>query len=115
MKLQNIIIGDIHCMFKYGFYYIYAIITVMYMIVLYIFPPTWRQTAAAVMILSDPAAMGLFFMGAMVLLEKSQRVVSALAVSPMSVSQYIWAKIISFAVISVAVALPRFFAHSPSK
>ncbi len=54
---------------------------------------------------SDPAAMGLFFMGATVLLEKSQRVLNALAVSPVKVSEYIAAKVISLAFISAPVAL----------
>lgn len=57
------------------------------------------------MIYSDPAAMGLFFMGAIVLLEKSQRVLNSLAVSPVKVSEYILSKVISLGVISSIVAM----------
>lgn len=53
---------------------------------------------------SDPAAMGLFFMGAIVLLEKSQKVPCAYAVSPVRAIDYIGAKVISLCTISIAVA-----------
>lgn len=57
------------------------------------------------MIYSDPAALGLFFMGAIVLLEKSERVLNALAVSPVTIMEYILSKVTSLVVISVLVSL----------
>jgi fluoroquinolone transport system permease protein len=57
------------------------------------------------MIFSDPAAMGLFFMGAIVLLEKSQRVINSIAVSPVKITEYINAKIVSLGIISTAVGV----------
>ncbi len=56
------------------------------------------------MIFSDPASMGLFFMGAIVLLEKSQRIPCAFAVSPVRAAEYILSKVGSLSVISLAVA-----------
>jgi fluoroquinolone transport system permease protein len=91
--------------FKYGFYFIYAVFCVMYAFLLFILPEAWRENAASIMIYSDPAAMGLFFMGAIVLLEKSERVLNAIAVSPVKVSEYVAAKVISLMLISVLVAL----------
>jgi fluoroquinolone transport system permease protein len=44
-------------------------------------------------------------MGAIVLLEKSQRVLNALAVSPVKVFEYMTAKIVSLAFVSVLVSL----------
>jgi fluoroquinolone transport system permease protein len=70
-----------------------------------IFPETWREKAVSIMIYSDPAAMGLFFMGAIVLLEKSQRVLDTLAVSPVKAHEYVIAKTVSLLLISVLVAL----------
>ncbi|MDR1530717.1 MAG: ABC transporter permease [Clostridiales bacterium] len=57
------------------------------------------------MIYSDPAAIGLFFMGAVVLLEKSQRVLNALAVSPVKIHEYMIGKIVSLAAVSALAAL----------
>lgn len=105
MRLIKMILGDIRFQFKYGFYFIYAVFCALYIFLLFIFPEAWREEAASIMIYSDPAAMGLFFMGAIVLLEKSQRVLNALAVSPVKVSEYITAKIASLLFISVLVSL----------
>lgn len=104
MRMINLILGDIRFQFKYGFYFIYVVFCTLYVFLIFLFPETWRETAAGIMIYSDPAAMGLFFMGAIVLLEKSQRVLNALAVSPVTVFEYIVAKIVSLAFISVLVS-----------
>jgi fluoroquinolone transport system permease protein len=80
--------------------------------------------AAAVLVYTDPAAMGLFFMGAIVLFEKSQRVIEPLSVSPASIDEYILSKALSISFVSLisswAITLSleltdvRFFAHSAS-
>ena len=57
------------------------------------------------MIYSDPAAMGLFFMGAIVLLEKSQKVLNAMVVSPVKVSEYILSKTVALIAISTIIAM----------
>ena len=57
------------------------------------------------MIYSDPAAMGLFFMGAIVLLEKSQKVLNAMVVSPVKVSEYILSKTVALIAISTVIAM----------
>jgi fluoroquinolone transport system permease protein len=90
---------------KYGFYFLYALFAVVYVTLLLIFPEAWREKAASMMIYSDPAALGLFFMGAVVLLEKSERVLNALAVSPVTTIEYILSKVLSLALISVLVSL----------
>jgi hypothetical protein len=105
MRLKNLLIGDIKFQFKYGFYFIYAVLTIFYICILYIFKASWRHTAASLFIFSDPAAMGLFFMGAIVLLEKSQRVLNSIAVSPVKAGEYVLSKVISLGAISVVVAL----------
>jgi len=105
MRMIKLILGDIRFQFKYGFYFIYSVFSALYVFLLFIFPEAWREKAASIMIYSDPAAMGLFFMGAIVLLEKSQRVLNALAVSPVKVFEYIMAKIVSLAFISILVSL----------
>jgi fluoroquinolone transport system permease protein len=105
MRIRNLIIGDIKFQFKYGFYLIYVVFTLFYITLLYAVPAQWRQNTATIMIYSDPAAMGLFFMGAIVLLEKSQRVLNSIAVSPVKVSEYIFSKIISIGLISTCVGI----------
>ncbi|HBF6649319.1 TPA: ABC transporter permease, partial [Clostridioides difficile] len=100
MRLKNLILGDIKFQFKYGFYFLYLFLSIIYICIINVFPTFMREKIAIIMIYSDPAAMGLFFMGAIVLLEKSQRVLNSLAVSPVKVSEYILSKVISLGVIS---------------
>lgn len=96
---------DARFQFRYGFYLLYAVMSAFYIAVLSALPAQWRGIAAVALIFSDPAALGLFFMGAIVLLEKSQRVLNALAVSPVRPLGYIAAKCLSLGVVSVLAAL----------
>ena len=105
MRLKNLIIGDVKFQIKYGFYFIYLILTILYVCLIFALPENIKEKAATVMIFTDPAAMGMFFMGAIILLEKSQRVLNSLVVSPIKVWEYIASKCISLGFISTIVAV----------
>lgn len=105
MRLRRLICGDIQFQFKYGFYLVYTIFTLFYLCLLYAFPTEIRSKAAILLIYSDPAAMGLFFMGAIVLFEKSQRVINSIAVSPVRVREYIISKVVSLGIIGTLVGV----------
>lgn len=105
MRLGRLICGDIHFQWKYGFYFIYFILTVLYVCGIAALTGHWKTDIASIMIYSDPAAMGLFFMGAIVLLEKSQKVLNAMVVSPVKVSEYILSKTVALIAISTVIAL----------
>ena len=105
MRLGRLICGDIHFQWKYGFYFIYFILTVLYVCGIAALPEHWKTDIASIMIYSDPAAMGLFFMGAIVLLEKSQKVLNAMVVSPVKISEYILSKTVALIAISTVIAL----------
>lgn len=105
MRIINLIKGDVRFQFKYGFYFVYAVFTVVYISLIFVMPLSWRERAAAIMIFSDPAAMGIFFMGAIVLLEKSERVLNSIAVSPVKTGEYILSKVVSLLFISVLVGI----------
>ena len=105
MRLWKLTVGDVRLQWKSGFYGVYAIFTAVYVLALLAVPESARQTVATVMIFTDPAAMGLFFMGALVLREKGQGVNLALAVSPVRIGEYCAAKLLSLTLIGLAVAL----------
>ncbi len=104
MRLKKLFLLDMRFQAKYGFYFLYAALTVIYITVLFALPENWKEKAAAILIFSDPASMGLFFMGAIVLLEKSQHTTCALAVSPVHAAEYVIAKVCSLSAISLVVA-----------
>jgi len=103
MRIINSILNDIKFQFKYGFYLVYLIITMVYVGVLFALPASFRDITSAVIIFSDPAALGFFFMGAIVLFEKSERVLNSLFISPLTLDEYIFSKIISLGMISTIV------------
>ena len=105
MRTKALLIGDIRFQFKYGFYFLYLIFTILYISLLYALPAVWRQQATVLMIFTDPAAMGLYFMGAIVLFEKGERVLNSLAVSPVRPMEYIVSKLLSIALISTVAGL----------
>jgi len=105
MRTKKLITGDIHFQIKYGFYFVYTVFTIFYICLLFAFPASIRGKAGSIMIFSDPAAMGLLFMGAIVLLEKSQNVLNSIAVSPVKASEYIISKVVSLGLIGSLVGV----------
>lgn len=104
-RLRKLIYGDIRFQIRYGFYLVYIIFTVFYICILFAFPEHIRGRIASLLIYTDPAAMGLFFMGSIVLFEKSQRVLNSIAVSPVTVKEYIMSKLISLSLIGTLVGV----------
>ena len=103
-RFLNLLTWDMRFQMRYGFYLLYTFLTLFYVVVLSALPDAWKGKTAAVLIFSDPAAMGLFFMGAIVLLEKSQRVTSFFAVTPLKAFEYVCSKVISLSSIALVVA-----------
>ena len=104
MRFRHLLLWNMRFQARYGFYLLYSVLTALYLALLFSLPQSWKESAAAILIFSDPSAMGLFFMGAIVLLEKSQRVTSFFAVSPLSALEYVCSKVLSLSTIGVLVA-----------
>jgi fluoroquinolone transport system permease protein len=104
MRLKTMLLNEFRFLWKYGIIALYLIFTLIYLSLLAALPASVREMTALVLVFTDPAAMGLFFMGAVVLLEKSQHVESSLSVSPIKIEEYIIAKIIPMAIIACLVA-----------
>lgn len=103
LRLNAVIRGDIRFQWKYGIYFIYVIVVVLYIGILSLLKGDVKEVVCQIMVYSDPAAMGMFFMGAIVLLEKSQRVLNSIAVSPVTPAEYIGGKLCSIGAVSLLV------------
>ena len=99
----NLIKGDMFFQWKYGFYGLYCLMTIIYLVIFSFFSGEVKDSIVSICVYSDPAAMGMFFMGAIILLEKSQRTINSIAVSPVNASEYICGKIVSIGIISTFV------------
>ncbi len=105
MRLINAIVHDVKYQFKHGFYFIYFIMVVFYIVVMGILPEAWKNAATVAVLFIDPAALGFFFIGGILLLEKGERVLDALFVSPLRVWEYVLAKAVSLGIISVLTGI----------
>jgi fluoroquinolone transport system permease protein len=89
---------------KQGFYFVYVIITIMYLLILSFLPKEALSIALPLVVFSDPSILGLFFIGGIIMLEKAQGVLMIIVVSPLRTMEYILAKVLSLAFISVLAA-----------
>ncbi|MFA5848597.1 MAG: hypothetical protein WC833_01845 [Bacteroidales bacterium] len=97
--------ADMHFQMKQGFYLVYAIITLIYLLILSFFPENMLQTAVPLVVFSDPTVLGLFFIGGMIMLEKVQGVLLVVVVSPLRTWEYIFSKVISLALVSLSAGI----------
>jgi len=58
----------------------------------------------SVLLFFDPAVIGIVFVGALVLFEKSENVLNALVITPMKTDDYLLSKIISLTILSIISA-----------
>ena len=104
-RLTHLILGDIRFQYKYGFYFLYFIFTLVYLGLIQVLPVTWQILIVMILIFTDPAAMGLYFMGAIILYEKSERVLDSMAISPTTTLEYVLAKTLAISLISLIVGI----------
>ena len=105
MRKVNVIKGDMLFQWKYGFYMLYLLMIIIYFVIFSFLTGNVKDTIVSICVYSDPAAMGMFFMGALILLEKSQRITNSIAISPVTVEEYILGKIVSVGIISEIVGV----------
>ena len=91
--------------FRYGFYAVYAVVTVLFGLGLSGLPTTVRTDTLVMVLFADPGFLGFYFIGALVLFEKNEGVLHALVASPLSADEYLAAKTLSLAFIATLGAL----------
>ena len=90
---------------RHGFYLAYLLVTAAYVVVLRIVPTATRSALTVALVFSDASVLGFFFVGGSVLLERDQRVLESLFVTPLHITEYVLAKIASLALLSLAVSV----------
>ena len=95
MRLTNAIKADIKFQINHGFYIIYTILTLIYIIVIRQLPDEYKMLIVPLIVFSDPSLLGFFFIGGIVMLEKEQGVLDYLIVTPLRTKEYLLAKVLS--------------------
>jgi fluoroquinolone transport system permease protein len=101
-RLTSALLGDIRYQWRYGFYFIYAFMSVLYIVILRLLPESWRETALVVTLLSDPALLGFFFIGGILQLERGEGLLDALFLSPLRPHEYALSKALSLGLVAAA-------------
>lgn len=104
MRFLSALKNDIHFQIKYGFYFLYAFFSVVYIAVLMIIPQEYKKMTASLIILTDPAMLGIFFMDGIWLLEKGEGLHRFWSISPLCPMEYTLSKAISLAILSTVSA-----------
>lgn len=104
MRFLSTLRNDVRYQIKYGFYFLYAFFSAVYIAALFLCPQEYRRLAAAVILLTDPAMLGSFFIGGIWLLEQSEGLHGYWGVSPLRPIEYIFSKALSMGFISTLSA-----------
>lgn len=104
MRFINTLMNDIRYQIKYGFYFLYAFFSGVYITVLILTPQEYKNMVGALIILTDPAMLGIFFIGGIWLLEKGEGLHRFWSISPLRTIEYLMAKSVSLAFLSAISA-----------
>lgn len=104
-RLVALVRHDLRLQARYGIYLAYGFVVAFYVVVLVGLGDLLPSWAIGVLLYSDPAAVGFFFLGALMLLEKGEGVRMALAAAPAGAVDYFVGKVITLTGLSVLAAL----------
>ncbi|MCB0579869.1 MAG: ABC transporter permease [Phaeodactylibacter sp.] len=102
---------DLIRQFRYNIIYAAGLVTLIYMLILLNLPEgPYQEKILIFLIFNDPAALGMLFIGALVLFERSENTLEALRVTPLAPEHYILSKTLTLTLVAVLSALPMAFA-----
>ena len=105
MRIVSALKADVRFQFKQGFYLVYILLTLIYMVILGKLPAAWKSTVIPLVLFSDPSMVGFFFIGALVMLEKVQGIIQYVVVTPLRSIEYLLAKVLSLTILAVAATI----------
>lgn len=97
--------NDFRLQWRYRIIAAYMVVITLYAIIIITANNILPAWAVAIVIYSDPAVLGFFFLGGLMMLEKGENVRAALAMSAISPTQYLAAKSISLTIIALGAVL----------
>ena len=105
MRVINAIKADVKFQFKQGFYAVYVVLTLIYMLVIHQVPEAMKINVVPLILYCDPTIIGFFFIGGIVMLEKNQGILDYLIVTPLRAKEYLMAKAISLTLLAVVASI----------
>ncbi len=102
--MLKLFIYDINIQLRSGYWTVYGVIGVIYILILRNLPLNVRDDTAIILIFTDTSVLGLIFVGALVLFEKQQGVLSSMSVTPLKLTYYLFSKVLSVTILSTVVS-----------
>lgn len=104
-NLKNMLKWEFLLLYRYKIIHISILSVFLYFLTTQAVESLKGQTQVhSVLLFFDPALIGIMFVGALVLFEKSENVLQALVITPMKTDDYLLSKIISLTTLSVISA-----------
>lgn len=105
MRFGSVVFTNVRLQFRHGFYAAYLVVCLVYVVLIRLAEGSSREALAVALIFTDPAILGLYFIGGMALLERDEGVLESLWVTPLQPSGYSLAKALSLTVLSILAAI----------
>lgn len=103
-NLKNMIKWEFILLSRYKIIHISILSVILYFLTTQAVPDLDRPIFHSMLLFFDPAIIGIMFIGALVLFEKSENVLQALVITPMKIDDYILSKISSLTILSIISA-----------
>jgi fluoroquinolone transport system permease protein len=104
-NLKNMLKWEFTLLSRYKIIHISILSMVLYFLTTQAIPDMDKPIFHTMLLFFDPAIIGIMFVGALVLFEKSENVLQALVITPMKVDEYILTKITSLTILSIISAI----------
>jgi fluoroquinolone transport system permease protein len=97
-RLYTLTLYNIKLQFRQGFYFAWIFMTLFYILILYFLPRNIKDLILPLIMLSEPSTFAMIFTGAIVLLERDEKMFENLFITPLPIRGYIYSKMISIAI-----------------
>ena len=102
--LKNMLKWEFTLLSRYKIIHISILSVILYFLTIQAIPDMNKPIFHTMLLFFDPAVIGIMFIGALVLFEKSENVLQALVITPMKTDDYLLSKITSLTILSVISA-----------
>ena len=103
MSAPRLVAMEIRLQWRQGFHGVYLVMTGVFLLVLAALPPELRAGGFLLVVLLDPALMGFFFAGALVLLERDQGILQFVVTRGRGFAPWWRAKVAAIGVLALVV------------
>lgn len=95
---------DLIYQFRSGFHAVYVFLSLVYIVVVNQLPYEWGNVIIPFVILSDPAVLGFFFVGGLMMLEKVQGIVDFVHITPLRKGEFLLSKVLTLNILALVAS-----------